>query len=265
MPARHCSRATRNRQVAACPRARDDAGGPGDRSHRALPPVRRGHHVLAAGRDLPGRGCRGRACRGALGRRARGDLLVGQEGARAACPRAAGRARRRRHPVGRADPPRPPGASRRLDAGRSAPAPLPGASRPHRRSPVVGYAVSGRDAHARAALPGRVGRADRGAPRPLAAVHGHPRQDRRRGRGQSALRRAAARDARRRGRPRKRARDDSSASRRAARFASGRRASGTRAGIRRWARVRVGGARRAGSRRAPPFRFARSRRSSGRS
>ena len=86
--------------------------------------VRRGHHLLAAGRDLHARPARERrACDRAFGAvRAGGDLLVGPEDARAACTGAAAHARRRGRPLGRADPARPDRASRRLDPGYAAPA-----------------------------------------------------------------------------------------------------------------------------------------------
>ena len=55
LPARHRARAAGDRQVAACPRAGVDAGRRGERPFRSLPPLRRGHHLLAARRDLPAR------------------------------------------------------------------------------------------------------------------------------------------------------------------------------------------------------------------
>ena len=41
------------RQVAPCARTRRAVGRQGDGPHRPVPPLRRGHHLLAAGRDLP--------------------------------------------------------------------------------------------------------------------------------------------------------------------------------------------------------------------
>ena len=56
----------------------------------------------------------------------------------ASARRAAARARVRRHPLGRADVPRPGRAHRRLVARRPDPAPVHGAARPARRAPGVG-------------------------------------------------------------------------------------------------------------------------------
>jgi Adenylate and Guanylate cyclase catalytic domain len=68
LPAGHGARAARDRQVAVGPRGRRGADGRRGRSVRPLSPVRRGHHVLAARRDLPGGRRRGRARRRTLGR-----------------------------------------------------------------------------------------------------------------------------------------------------------------------------------------------------
>ena len=137
LPTRHRARPARNRQVEARARARLGGRRAGPGRGRALRAVRGGDHVLAAGRDRPAGGRsrprrdrrarrrrrerradrgtdrrRGRARRG--GRPKRGDRLGRAQALRGARARAPADRRPRRHPLGRADVPRPDRVSRRL-------------------------------------------------------------------------------------------------------------------------------------------------------
>ncbi len=194
---------------------------------RPLPAVRRGHHLLAAGRGREGhdaggrRGVRprhrraarrraegrpdrrrrvgGRGCRRPRGRHERGDLL-----GRAAAVRGRGspppaRGRVRRPPVGRADLPRPGRARGGPVARRPDHAAVPGPARAARRAAGLGRRQAERHLDpARAARRRRHARADREPPQPRDPPGGDGGADRRRHRGQPALRRGALGDADRR-------------------------------------------------------------------
>ncbi len=192
---------------------------PGDRARRAgrrsgasavgpMPPVRRGHHLLAgrragqggrrdrrdgragrralqAARARRGRGGRrrgrrtrfgrDRARRGRRGRRRHpGDLLGGAPPARD--PRGGCAARRavRGHPLGRADLPRPAAVRHEVQRGASAAPRLHRPPRPPRDPP--GLEHPGRDDRPRAAQPGPERRPDR---EPARARSGSPPTSRR--------------------------------------------------------------------------------------
>ena len=190
---------------------------------RALRRLRPGRHLPPPGRDRPrGRGRRAalaadaaalgrraRRCRGAAGRRrgrrGRRSGIAGRDGvgvpasvrdARRAA--AAGRGRRR-HPLGRARAPRPARVPARLLERRSHPDRVPQPPRPARDARVLGRTAPARDARGtRAARQRRLPEPGRAIATGAAALGGRSQPHRGDGRGQPALRRAAARDAGRR-------------------------------------------------------------------
>ena len=202
-----------------------------DGAARPLPALRRGHHLLAAGRDRPRDRPRRRSRRrraversdrraarrrgeGRPDRRAVSEALgLGGAGGRRARRRSgpsarssrrsrepAARRRVRRPPLGGADVPRPDRARRRITRATrrscSSASPDPSCS-----TAAPGWGGGKRKATsilARAAAARPMPRADREPARPRAAPRGGRDTDRRRGRGQRALRRGAARDAGRR-------------------------------------------------------------------
>ena len=194
-------------------------------------PYGEGHHILAAGGDLPpGRRRGGTGARRCSARCAGGRRLGGAQVARGARASAAARARLRGHPLGRAAAARPDRARR--DWTRDAPLllVLPRAAGPPRRARGLGR----RRDHARAARPRRAS-----ADELIESLLGrreldeaHANADPRRRRGQPAVRRAAARDARATARRRTRCRDDSGVARRAPRRASRRGARERSSGLR---------------------------------
>ena len=173
----------------------------GDGRPGPLPPVRRGDHLLAgrrsaeAARRVASRGGRSGGDPLVARRDRRGGLVRGDRVGFPQDPGTRGRGRAaggrvRRHPVGRADLPRPDRARRAPVLGRIDPAALHGATGAQRRPPQLAGDVA-----ARALARRRRRGAHRGA-RPRRA----PDEDRSRRRRQPALHRGDARDGRRSGR-----------------------------------------------------------------